>query len=186
MFLIYFPKSEVDTRQGRDDNVQAPVNNASVIFYVSIIHALLVLLVSILVLTRLPTFSQAWADLLGVGSTVLALIQYLPQLWTTWQLQHVMSLSIPMMCIQTPGSFVFAGSLAARLGVAGWSAWGVYVITGILQGGLLAMAITFELRDMRKVQENGAAGLTDHDSPSPDGTASQSRDEADETRPLLR
>ena len=55
-----------------------------------------------------------------------------------------------MMCIQTPGSFVFAASLAARLGSSGWSAWGVYIITGCLQGCLLAMGITFELRNRRK------------------------------------
>ena len=61
-----------------------------------------------------------------------------------------MSLSIPMMCIQTPGSFVFAGSLAARLGTEGWSSWGMFVVTGCLQGVLLGMGITFELRDRRK------------------------------------
>lgn len=49
------------------------------------------------------------------------------------------------MCIQTPGSFVWAGSLASRLGVEGWSAWGVYLVTGCLQGGLLSMGIYFEV-----------------------------------------
>lgn len=49
------------------------------------------------------------------------------------------------MCIQTPGSFVWAGSLAARLGADGWSAWGVYVVTGCLQGSLLGMGIWFDL-----------------------------------------
>lgn len=61
-----------------------------------------------------------------------------------------MSLSIPMMCIQTPGSFVFAASLALRLGAEGWSAWGVYIVTGILQGCLLLMGLKFEIRDMRE------------------------------------
>ena len=61
-----------------------------------------------------------------------------------------MSLSIPMMCIQTPGSFVFAASLAMRLGSSGWSAWGVYIVTGCLQGCLLFMGIKFELRDRQK------------------------------------
>lgn len=56
------------------------------------------------------------------------------------------SLSIPMMCIQTPGSFVWVGSLAARFGWEGWSTWGIYLVTGILQGCLLVMAITFEIR----------------------------------------
>lgn len=48
------------------------------------------------------------------------------------------------MCIQTPGSLVWAGSLAARLGAEGWSTWGVYVVTACLQGTLLVMAVYFE------------------------------------------
>lgn len=48
------------------------------------------------------------------------------------------------MCIQTPGSLVWAASLAQRLGVEGWSAWGVYVVTALLQGTLLVMGIYFE------------------------------------------
>lgn len=48
------------------------------------------------------------------------------------------------MCIQTPGSLVWAGSLAARLGKEGWSTWGVYVVTACLQGSLLIMAVYFE------------------------------------------
>jgi hypothetical protein len=51
-----------------------------------------------------------------------------------------------MMVIQTPGSFVWAGSLAVRLGKEGWSIWGVYLVTGCLQGCLLVMGIYFELQ----------------------------------------
>jgi hypothetical protein len=50
-----------------------------------------------------------------------------------------------MMLLQTPGSFVWAASLAARLGVEGWSTWGLFLVTGSLQGCLLAMAIYFEV-----------------------------------------
>lgn len=50
------------------------------------------------------------------------------------------------MVIQTPGSFVWAGSLAARLGIEGWSTWGVYLVTGFLQGSLLVMGIYFEVQ----------------------------------------
>lgn len=49
-----------------------------------------------------------------------------------------------MMCIQTPGSLVWAASLAAREGLKGWSIWGVLVVTACLQGTLLVMAIYFE------------------------------------------
>jgi len=93
-----------------------------------------------------------WANFLGIMATILASIQYFPQLWTTFRLKRVGSLSIPMMLIQTPGSFVWAGSLFARLGKEGWSAWGVFVVTGSLQGSLLAMAIHYELKG-RKSQK---------------------------------
>ena len=54
------------------------------------------------------------------------------------------------MCIQSPGSFVWVGSLAARLGWEGWSTWGIYLVSGILQGILLTMSIYFEVRDWKR------------------------------------
>ena len=57
-----------------------------------------------------------------------------------------------MMLIQTPGSFVWSGSLAARLGVEGWSTWGVFLVTGCLQGCLLVMGICFEIKARRERQ----------------------------------
>lgn len=77
-------------------------------------------------------------------SAILASIQYLPQIYTTFRLRCVGSLSIPMMCIQTPGSLVWAASLAAREGKNGWSIWGVLVVTAFLQGTLLVMAVYLE------------------------------------------
>lgn len=79
---------------------------------------------------------------------MLASIQYIPQLWTTWKLKHVGSLSIPMMCIQTPGSFVWVASLASREGTR-WSSWMTYLVTGVLQGVLLGMCIVWEVRERR-------------------------------------
>lgn len=87
---------------------------------------------------------------MGVIGTCLAAIQYIPQLFTTWQLQAVGAMSIPTMCIQTPGSFLFVGSLAKRLGVQGWSTWGIYLVTGVLQGMVLTMCIAFEIRDWKE------------------------------------
>lgn len=61
-----------------------------------------------------------------------------------------------MMVIQTPGSFLWAGSLAARLGSRGWSSWGVFIVTGCLQGCLLVMGVVFELRKRKRaVARNG-------------------------------
>ena len=121
-------------------------------FIACIIHAFVVFIVTLLLhYINLETLTS-WAYFLGILGTLLATIQFLPQIWTTWQLQAVESLSIPMMCIQTPGSFVWVASLAGRLGWAGWSTWGIYLVTGVLQGCLLVMGICFESRNRRKAQ----------------------------------
>ena len=111
---------------------------------ICILHALVVLIISIAFAVRRPDSLQAWANFLGILAAILSSIQYLPQIYTTFRLRCVGSLSIPTMCIQTPGSLVWAGSLAARLGAEGWSTWGVYVVTACLQGTLLTMAVYFE------------------------------------------
>lgn len=98
----------------------------------------------------------AWANFLGIQSTILASLQYIPQLYTTWTLKHVGSLSIPMMCIQTPGSFIWAISLASREGTK-WSSWVTYVVTGCLQGGLLVMCIMWEIKSRREGKKVASA-----------------------------
>jgi uncharacterized protein with PQ loop repeat len=162
LFLIFFPKPGSDGRPQASSAFEPGAQTwqkAVLAVTISLAHFFIVLMVSIVLLAAFPQYLQAWANILGIGAAALSMIQYLPQLWTTWHLQQVMSLSIPMMCIQTPGSFVFSASLAIRLGIQGWSAWGVYIVTGVLQGILLAMCISFELRD-RKLRREAAD--TDH------------------------
>lgn len=55
-----------------------------------------------------------------------------------------------MMLIQTPGSFVWSASLAARLGPEGWSTWGLFLVTGTLQGCLLGLGIYFQAKAKRE------------------------------------
>jgi hypothetical protein len=93
----------------------------------------------------MPNRLNFWANFLGVMSGVLAGIQYIPQIWMTYHLKHVGSLSIPMMCIQTPGGLLFAASLFARLGMEGWSTWSIYLLTAAMQGSVLGMGIYFEV-----------------------------------------
>jgi hypothetical protein len=90
-----------------------------------------------------------------------------------------------MMCIQTPGSFVWAASLAARLGPEGWSAWGVYLVTGCLQGCLLVMGIYFEVSRRRKEKEELRRRM-EYDTAHPPENASGSDPVASEQTPLLR
>lgn len=65
---------------------------------------------------------RIWATALGTLAVVLAMIQYIPQLVLTARRKLVGSLSIPMMCLQVPGAFVFVYTLAVRPGVD-WTGW---------------------------------------------------------------
>lgn len=121
-------------------------------------HAVVTLVVSALLIYLAPHHLQSWANAIGILATLLAAIQFIPQLFTTWRLQAAGSLSIPTMCIQTPGSFVFAASLAKRLGPAGWSLWGIYLVTGCLQGSVLGMCIYFELRERKRRRKESVDG----------------------------
>ena len=112
----------------------------------TLFHGLAVIVVTGVLSTTAKEHLPTWANVLGVMAALLAAVQYIPQIWTTYHLKHVGSLSIPMMCIQTPGGFVFAASLFARLGWAGWSSWGIFVLTATMQGALLSLAIHYEIQ----------------------------------------
>ncbi len=152
---------------------------------VCVLHATITFILSIIILYHYPSRLQSWANALGVGATVLAAIQYFPQIYTTWRLQAVGSLSIPMMCIQTPGSFVWSGSLAKRLGLAGWSIWGIYLVTGILQGIVLTMCISFELRDRKNRYQTGPADPAGNGIPPDELQGRNPQDDTEQTS-LLR
>ncbi|KIM28209.1 hypothetical protein M408DRAFT_23915 [Serendipita vermifera MAFF 305830] len=89
-----------------------------------------------------------WATFLGLLSTVLAVVQYAPQLWTTWKAKTVGALSIPMMCIQTPGAILMVTSIAIRPGT-NWTSWITYATAGVMQGSLLVMCICWKVRQKR-------------------------------------
>jgi hypothetical protein len=152
LFLIFFPRATPSTTNPAEDDEAPSFRTALAVVAISVLHAMVIFILSAYFVLRRPNNLQRWAEFLGIFATVLASIQYFPQIYTTYMLKRVGSLSIPMMCIQTPGSFLWAASLAARLGKQGWSAWGVYTVTGCLQGSLLVMAIYFELQ-ARKTQK---------------------------------
>lgn len=144
LFLIFFPRNPV---LPQTTAVKPPTwRTALGVAFLCLAHGLLVILISAWFGFSKQHYMGTLANVLGVMSASLACVQYFPQIWTTYQLGHVGSLSIPMMVIQTPGSFVWAASLAVRLGKEGWSIWGVYLVTGCLQGCLLVMGIYFELQ----------------------------------------
>ncbi|KAJ5601523.1 hypothetical protein N7510_011057 [Penicillium lagena] len=161
LFVIYFPRATSPTSPLT--SAGPTYRTALVITAICILHALVVVIISAAFALRQPSALKSWADFLGILAAILASIQYLPQLYTTFRLRCVGSFSIPMMCIQTPGSLVWAASLAARQGPGGWSTWGPLVVTACLQGSLLTMAIYFEYfgpnrtrKAVHQADENGA------------------------------
>jgi len=192
LFLLYFPANRsLPVTADEDPTATAAavapkhffstthptIALARTITILSAIHFVILLVISIFLYLEESPHMEAWANSLGVQATILSAIQYLPQIYTTFMLGHVGSLSIPMMCIQTPGSFVWALSLAAREGTA-WSSWLVYVVTGSLQGILLVMCVAFEVKEKRlrnrdetEVRRRMSEGL---------------QDDATEQSPLLR
>ena len=179
LFLIFFPRAT----SHKPLSQHAPTYRLALsITLICLLHLLFTVMVTIAIWYFTPARLSILAAVLGIVGTLLAAVQFLPQIYTTWQLQEIGSLSIPMMCIQTPGSFVWVGSLAARLGWPGWSTWGIYLVTGCLQGMLLIMAISFEIRDRREKRQKVAIL-------QPNGYANEARQENeqhDETTRLLQ
>lgn len=128
------------------DGDQPRWQTALLVASLTLLHGLAVIVVTGVLSTVARESLSTWANVLGIMAALLAAVQYIPQIWTTYHLKHVGSLSIPMMCIQTPGGFVFAASLFARLGWAGWSSWGIFVLTASMQGILLYLAIYYEIQ----------------------------------------
>lgn len=104
------------------------------------------------------------ADSFGILGSILAAIQYFPQIYTTLHIQHAGSLSIPMMCMQTPGGFAWSFSLAIREGTK-WSSWMPYFTAAFLQGILLAIAVYFELRNKRRAKAISESTETTENTP---------------------
>ncbi|KAG6820386.1 hypothetical protein H0H93_001156 [Arthromyces matolae] len=96
----------------------------------------------------LPEILARWATFLGVSSALLAAIQYAPQLIHTYKAKIVGALSIPMMCIQSPGAVLMVLSIALRPGT-NWTSWITFAVSGVMQGSLLAMCIVFHFRQHR-------------------------------------
>ncbi|KAK6515851.1 hypothetical protein TWF281_004442 [Arthrobotrys megalospora] len=155
MFLyIYYAREEAEAeRTGRRPSMSSQMRTyrrASKAWFVLLFvfaWALIILLVSAVILHRFPWYAQSWADFLGVLVAALACTQWLPQVFTTWHLGHLGSLSVAMLALSTPSTWIFGFSLISRVGFAGWSAWIVYVLVGTMQLILIGTAILFAIRD---------------------------------------
>lgn len=149
LYLVFFPRDDAEAEDLTSSTATLTTAKPAekkdqLIVGGSIFIALLVVaLISVVLVFAFPDRTQAWADLLGTVSGVLAAIQYLPQIYYTWILKDLKSLSLLTLVVQVPGAFVFAFSLWMRVGWEGWSTWLVYIVTGVLQAVLLGMALNY-------------------------------------------
>ncbi|KAJ7243919.1 hypothetical protein B0H12DRAFT_1130058 [Mycena haematopus] len=98
--------------------------------------------------SQLPISIARWALFLGVSSAILAAIQYLPQISYTWRARLVGALSVPMMCIQSPGAVAMVLSIALRPGT-NWTSWITYAVAGLMQFTLLSICLAWKVRQHR-------------------------------------
>jgi uncharacterized protein with PQ loop repeat len=193
LFMVFIPRPGYQPTEIQTEPTEEPkpgttsLKTAVIVVAACILHFIATFLVTVVMFSRYPERMGIWANVLGIACTILTALQYLPQIYTTWRLQHIGSLSIPMMFLQTPGAFVLAGSMARRVGIAGWSAWLVYVVAGSLQGVLLVMAIFFERRDREdaRLKAMGQEPWSDQDTDEEMGHPRIASETHDEVTPLL-
>lgn len=106
---MYYSEEEAeDEKSGRRTSTAGPdrtfrrARRAWIVLAIVSGFALAVLVMSAFVLHRFPRMAQSYADTLGIAMTVLASVQWLPQVYTTWHLGHLGSLSAVALCLQTP------------------------------------------------------------------------------------
>ncbi|KAF6812361.1 pq loop repeat protein [Colletotrichum musicola] len=174
LFLVFFRYNDATVPD--EDLADAPPTKTTAVTVGSLclLHGLLVIILTGVFSIALHDQLDLWANFLGVMAAGLAAVQYIPQIWTTYHIKHVGSLSIPMMCIQTPGGYLFAGSLFARLGWEGWSTWGIFLLTATMQGVLLCMAVYYEFQEHHaEPQSPGGTYVDEPRRPNPTRTYSE-------------
>ncbi|KAK9723013.1 hypothetical protein K7432_002263 [Basidiobolus ranarum] len=158
LYMIYFPQHK-KTEILIDDNRLANTvptsdwRHSILVSFIVSAHFVLSLSVSIWILGSFGSMSKQaslWAGFLGLLSTSMATLQYIPQIHRTWRLKAVGALSIPTMLMQTPGAFLFAYSIYLRPGT-NWTSWMTFVASGILQGTLLIMCLVWAMKPNQRI-----------------------------------
>lgn len=187
LFLIFFPahndEADLSSSTATLTNSPPPKRRDQVIVgFTTLVVVFVVGITSIALVAAYPHHTQNWANFLGLIAGILAMIQYLPQLYYTWRLGEVRSLSILTMLIQVPGAFLFAFSLWLRVGWEGWSTWLMFLVTGVLQGGLLGLAIKYWLAGRK--EDEGSESADGWNGPDVDATSEGGTPATERTRLL--
>ncbi|KAK4615334.1 hypothetical protein CLAFUW4_10328 [Fulvia fulva] len=158
---VYYAEEEADAEiKGRRPSISGPdrtfrrARRAWIVLLITCAFAFAVLLVCAIVLHRFPWVAQTWADILGIAVTILAAIQWIPQVYTTWHLGHLGGLSLVGLILQVPYTWLFAVNMMVRVGWTGWSAWIVYVLVGLMKLVLIGFGVVYAYRDRGKTPED--------------------------------
>ncbi|KAI9148072.1 hypothetical protein HJFPF1_11894 [Paramyrothecium foliicola] len=163
---VFYAEEEADAEiHGRRPSLSGPertfrrARRAWIVLVVVCCFAFTIMLISAIIFRRFPWVAQTWADILGVGVALLACVQWVPQVITTWHLKSLGSLSLVSLFISAPYTWIFGISMIMRVGAKGWSAWIVYLLVGTMQLVLIATGVTYWIRDR---QQPSAADQHEH------------------------
>jgi len=94
-----------------------------------------------------------YAQVLGGFSAVLMIIQWTPQIYTTWKMNSAGSLSVIMLLLQMPGALLvvfFQGILNA----SDWTTWLPYIFGAVEMTILIVLCIYYWLRERSVMRVN--------------------------------
>lgn len=141
------PEEEVDTFA-----VQMQRKRTKFLTRTGLVIGFLLLILNVVLAGLLNTVAEAadvayWVGFsMGIAGAICVVVQWGPQIWLTWKLQEVGSLSIVMLCLQLPGDLVLVYVLAV-VQKTNWTTILAYAVTAVEFAILLAMCIWFTVRD---------------------------------------
>ncbi|KAF8553465.1 hypothetical protein OG21DRAFT_1586416 [Imleria badia] len=170
LYMLYYPPNlksiqlDIDTHDARQiHHVPTKLKSSEwrlsvIVSWIVFLHLAIILVTTLALLADSPPSPDPtvphppqitlWATFLGVTSSLLAAVQYTPQIIRTYHLKLVGALSIPMMMIQSPGGIVMAVSIAMRPGTD-WTSWVMFAVSAVMQACLLAMCLAWKIRQRR-------------------------------------
>jgi len=146
LFLVYF-KTEPTGKHTREKRVRNKLIALGTFVAVITLSVLLSVLGGILYYTLKFTSKVliGYAQALGTTSSIMMVLEWAPQIYTTWKMKSPGSLSVLMLLIQIPGSLLVI-YFQAILNEADFTTWAPYFFQCVEQGILVAMCLIFWIR----------------------------------------
>jgi len=154
LFLVYF-KTEPTGKHSREKRVRNKLIALGTFIAVVTLSILLSVLGGVLYYTLKFTSKVliGYAQALGTTSSILMVIEWAPQIYTTWKMKSPGSLSVLMLLIQIPGSLLVI-YFQAILNAADFTTWAPYFFQCIEQAILVVMCVIFWIRNRKRGIEN--------------------------------